>query len=62
MISKILYLGLLENRPIIKVRFEAFDFKTLEYNTRGKTEEARVYKNLVSHYSNRIDSVNLKLC
>ena len=32
------------------------------FEKRGKTEEARVYKNLVSHYSNRVDSVNLKLC
>ena len=32
------------------------------FEKRGKTEEARVYKNLVSHYSKRIDSVNLKLC
>ena len=32
------------------------------FEKRGKTEEARVYKNLVSHYSKRLDSVNLKLC
>ena len=32
------------------------------FEKRGKTEEARVYKNLVSHYSKRIDSVNSKLC
>ena len=32
------------------------------FEKRGKTEEARVYKNLVSHYSKSLDSVNLKLC
>ena len=32
------------------------------FEKRGKAEEARVYKNLVSHYSKRIDSVNSKLC
>jgi len=32
------------------------------FEKRGKTEEARVYKNLMSHYSKRIDSVNSKLC
>ena len=32
------------------------------FEKRGKTEEARVYKNLVSHYSKRIDSINLKSC
>ena len=32
------------------------------FEKRGKTEEARVYRNLVSHYSKRIDSVNSKLC
>ena len=32
------------------------------FEKRGKTEEARIYKNLVSHYSKRIDSVNSKLC
>ena len=32
------------------------------FEKRGKTEEARIYKNLVSHYSKRIDSINLKSC
>ena len=32
------------------------------FEKRGKTEEARVYKNLVSHYLKSLDSVNLKLC
>jgi len=32
------------------------------FEKRGKTEEARIYKNLVSHYSKSFDSVNLKLC
>ena len=32
------------------------------FEKRGKAEEARVYKNLVYHYSKRIDSVNSKLC
>ena len=32
------------------------------FEKRGKAEEARVYKNLVSHYSKNLDSVNLKLC
>ena len=32
------------------------------FEKRGKTEEARVYKNLVSHYSKSLDSVNLKSC
>ena len=32
------------------------------FEKRGKTEEARGYKNHVSHYSKRRDSVNLKLC
>jgi glycosyltransferase involved in cell wall biosynthesis len=32
------------------------------FEKRGKTEEAKIYKNLVSHYSKRIDSINLKSC
>ena len=32
------------------------------FEKRGKTEEARIYRNLVSHYSKSFDSVNLKLC
>ena len=31
------------------------------FEKRGKTEEARVYKNLVSHYSKRVDSATSKL-
>ena len=34
----------------------------LGFEKRGKTEEARVYKNLVSHYSKSLDLVNSKLC
>ena len=31
------------------------------FEKRGKTEEVRVYKNLVSHYSKRVDPATSKL-